>query len=203
VSHSPRAIIRYSLAYFFPEPRIPDRPFEEVIRGRRSRRNFTGGSLRLSTLGSLLFGAIGETGQFVTGYDGDSPVTGSLRSIPSAGALHPTRIFTVILQEGELPRGVYNYDVQGHALELVRSLGDSEFGPLFEAFPIRPLVDIEEASAMFFVSSMPIIEKIISPQIVPVRPWNEAESDLLRELMPELQENGIIEPNLETATKDG
>jgi SagB-type dehydrogenase family enzyme len=136
-----------------PEPRIPDRPLGEVIRGRRSGRNFTGGALGLSTLGSLLFGAIGQTEQILAGYDGDSPVTGSLRSIPSAGALHPTRIFTVLWQEGELAKGVYNYDVEGHALEFVRSLDDSELEPLFEAFPIRPLVNIEQASAIFFISS--------------------------------------------------
>jgi bacteriocin biosynthesis cyclodehydratase domain-containing protein len=43
----------------------------------------------------------------------------------------------------------------------------------------------------------PIVEKILSPQ-GSVRPWNEAESDLLTELIPELLENGIIEPNPET-----
>jgi bacteriocin biosynthesis cyclodehydratase domain-containing protein len=37
-----------------------------------------------------------------------------------------------------------------------------------------------------------IIQKILSPSTLPSRPWNRAESTLLRELMPQLRENGIV-----------
>jgi bacteriocin biosynthesis cyclodehydratase domain-containing protein len=40
-----------------------------------------------------------------------------------------------------------------------------------------------------------IIERILSPQVVPTRPWNQVESEVLRELMPELRENGILDLN--------
>jgi SagB-type dehydrogenase family enzyme len=136
------------------EPTIPDCPFGELVRNRRSIRSFAANPLRLVDLGSLLFGAVGETGQIVTGYIDDRPFTASLRSIPSAGALHPTGIFVVILQEGELARGVYHYDVPEHSLECVRSLGDSELQQLFAAFPIHPrVVDLTHAAAILFVST--------------------------------------------------
>jgi SagB-type dehydrogenase family enzyme len=137
-----------------PEPAIPDRPFGELVRNRRSQRGFSTNPLRLSDLGSLLFGAIGETGRIITGYMDDRPFTASLRSIPSAGALHPTGIHVVIPQEGELARGVYHYDVPEHALECVKSLSDSELERLFAAFPIHPrVVDLTHASALLFIST--------------------------------------------------
>jgi bacteriocin biosynthesis cyclodehydratase domain-containing protein len=48
-----------------------------------------------------------------------------------------------------------------------------------------------------------IIEKILSPQVLPPRPWNQTESDLLRELIPELQENGILDSNDGTQLRNG
>ena len=48
-----------------------------------------------------------------------------------------------------------------------------------------------------------IIEKIVSPQLVPMRPWNQAESEVLKELLPELQENGILDASVESQTANG
>jgi SagB-type dehydrogenase family enzyme len=137
-----------------PEAIIPDRPFSELIRGRRSRRSFQRRALGLQELSCLLFCALGETDRLTTGFEDDRPVEASLRSIPSGGALHPTRIFAVLLQQGELAPGVYHYDAPEHGLELVSLLFDSEVEALFAAFPIHPaIVNIAEASALFFVTS--------------------------------------------------
>src|SRR5580692_2748419 len=38
-----------------------------------------------------------------------------------------------------------------------------------------------------------VIEKLLSSHGVPARPWNESEAELLREVIPELQQNGIVE----------
>ena len=74
-----------------PEPVIPDRPFSELIRSRRSCRRFGGSSLTLPQLSALLFGAIGETGRLTASFEDGRPVEVSLRSIPSGGAfpIHP------------------------------------------------------------------------------------------------------------------
>jgi SagB-type dehydrogenase family enzyme len=137
-----------------PPPVIPGRPFDELVRSRRSSRTFGGDPLGVNELRSLLFGAIGETGRIITAHDDGRPVIASLRTIPSAGALHPTGIFTAILRPGALVRGIYHYDVAEHSLEVVKSLGDSDYEELLAAFPIHPqMVDLAFASAIFFISS--------------------------------------------------
>jgi SagB-type dehydrogenase family enzyme len=137
-----------------PEPTIPDSPFSELVRGRRSRRNFRRHPLALRELSSLVFCALGETGRLTTALEDEGPVEASLRSIPSGGALHPTRIFVASLQHGDLAPGVYHYDAPKHGLELVTLLFDSEIEALFAAFPIHPaVVDLAEASAIFLVTS--------------------------------------------------
>jgi SagB-type dehydrogenase family enzyme len=137
-----------------PEPTIPDSPFSELIRGRRSRRNFLRCPLALPQLSSLLFCALGETGRLTTGFGDDRPVEASLRSIPSGGALHPTRIFVALLQGGDLARGVFHYDATEHSLELVKPLFDADIDALFTAFPIHPaVVDLGEASGIFFITT--------------------------------------------------
>ena len=45
-----------------------------------------------------------------------------------------------------------------------------------------------------------IVEKIVSPRRVPARPWNQAESEVLKELLPELQENGILDASVGAET---
>jgi bacteriocin biosynthesis cyclodehydratase domain-containing protein len=47
-----------------------------------------------------------------------------------------------------------------------------------------------------------IIGKVLSPQVLPARPWNQTESDVLRELIPQLQENGILDSNDGTQVKN-
>lgn len=137
-----------------PRPVIPECLFGDLLRARRSVRKFARTPLGLSSVGSLLFGAIGETGRMEVGSSEEEPVTVSLRSIPSGGGLHPTAIFATILQEGELARGVYHYDVPEHSLELVKALGEEESERLLGALPMHPyVVDLSHASAIFFICS--------------------------------------------------
>jgi SagB-type dehydrogenase family enzyme len=138
-----------------PEPTTPGRPFNEVLLDRRSDRTFGGIPLGRSGLGSLLFGAIGETGRIITGQEDDRPIYASMRSIPSAGGLQPTRVFVAIVKQGELDCGLYHYDAPQHALEVVKPIDEDGFEALFAAFPIHPkVVDLTQAAAIFFVSSI-------------------------------------------------
>jgi SagB-type dehydrogenase family enzyme len=137
-----------------PEPAIPDRPFSELIRSRRSCRSFGGSALTLPQLSALLFGVIGETGRLTVSFEDGSPVEASLRSIPSGGALHPTRAFVVVLQQGQLAPGVYHFDVQEHALEFVKPLLEPDIDTLFAAFPIHPdAVNLAQAAGIFFITT--------------------------------------------------
>lgn len=137
-----------------PEPAIPEISFAEVVRNRRSRRSFECRALALQEIGSLLFGALGETGKLAAGLEDEIPVNVSLRSIPSGGGLNPTRVFLVALPEGDLPAGIYHYDAPDHALEQVKPLSDQTHEALFAAFPIHPqVVDLSRAAAIFFITS--------------------------------------------------
>lgn len=137
-----------------PEAAIPDRPFSDLIRSRRSCRSFGGSALTLRELSALLFGATGETGRLPAGSQDGRLIEVSLRSIPSGGALHPTRVYVAVLLRGELDPGVYHFDVQEHALEFVRPLLGPDIKTLFAAFPIHPdPVNLAQASGIFFITT--------------------------------------------------
>jgi len=137
-----------------PAPAIPNVAFSELVRGRRSCRDFDGGPLSLPQMSAILFGALGETGQLTLPDENGQPVPVSLRSIPSGGALHPTAIFVATLRPGDLAPGVYHYDVPEHALELVRPLTEADIAALLAAFPVHPeAVDLGLASAICFVTT--------------------------------------------------
>ena len=137
-----------------PEPTIPDRLFSELVWRRRSARDFARRPLALTELGTLLFCALGETGRLTADSEDDHVVEASLRSIPSGGALHPTRVFAVILQSGDLGCGVYHYDAPEHSLEFMKPLGGPEIDALFATFPIHPqVVNLAEGSGIFFITT--------------------------------------------------
>jgi len=133
-----------------PKPRIPDRSFATIVRDRRSRRHFDRRAIVADQLSALLFCAAGESGHLPTG----SKPEVSLRTIPSGGALHPTRVFVAVLQAGDFARGLYHYDVPDHELEFIKPLSDPDIEALFAAFPIHPdTVDLSECAAIFFLST--------------------------------------------------
>jgi SagB-type dehydrogenase family enzyme len=143
----------YPLRPSFPMPpaTIPDRSFSELVRCRRSCREFERRPLTLAEASTLLFCALGETGRLTAGVENQEPVAVSLRSIPSGGALHPTRLLAVVLQAGDLANGIYHYDAPVHSLELVDALPEQQSKALFAAFPVHPLViDLGQAAALFF-----------------------------------------------------
>ena len=141
-------------AISLPKPAIPDHSFNDLLRRRRSIREFSGEPLCLSEVSSLLFGAIGETARTMIRTDEDCSVSVSLRSIPSGGALHPTGIFVASLRESDLPRGLYRYHVPEHSLECVKTINGSGSEDLLAGLPIHPyVVDLTGASAIFFITS--------------------------------------------------
>ena len=138
-----------------PQPLVPNRSFADVLQARRSCRDFGESPLDLPDLSFLLSCALGETDRATaSGDDEQLPVAISLRSIPSGGALHPTRIFSAVLKGGDLALGIYHFDVSGRSLEMVRSLTKPDIQTLYAAFPIHPqVIDLERAAAVFFISS--------------------------------------------------
>jgi putative peptide maturation dehydrogenase len=99
----------------------------ETLRRRRTTRSFDpNGEVSLDELSALLF--------HVFGAESYAEVEGELailhKTSPSGGGLHPTEAYPLIRRVAGVEPGVYHYDVQRHALELVAGLPDEEVGEL-------------------------------------------------------------------------
>ncbi len=92
---------------------------EDVIRRRRSIREFSGEALELEELAKLLYFSYGITGTL------QSEVPLPLRAAPSGGALYPLEIYPVVFNVQGLDAGIYHYNVKSHQLELLQ-LGSFE-----------------------------------------------------------------------------
>jgi SagB-type dehydrogenase family enzyme len=90
-------------------------PLGGAMRGRRSARAFTGAPVDAMDLSALLFYAYGQ------------PDPDDLRRLtPSGGGLFPLEVYLAVMQGGDLGRGLYHYDVRGHALERIAHAGPVE-----------------------------------------------------------------------------
>ena len=108
-------------------------PFGNVIKSRRSRRNFNGKAIPLVDLASLLFYAQGETG---AGRITDFPENTflfteeekslSFRTAPSGGGLFPVHLTLYLNRVKNIERGIYQYIPEHHALFHVKSLENQE-----------------------------------------------------------------------------
>jgi SagB-type dehydrogenase family enzyme len=107
----PGAVDRVELG----EPQFPaGDSLWELLKNRRSRRNFIPEPMSLNELNCLLW-----SGQGITADMGDY----QLRTAPSSGALYPIETYLVVNDVDGLEPGLYHLDVKGWALEALR-LGD-------------------------------------------------------------------------------
>ena len=117
------SVLAIILGLFFPSPpasaadlvRLPPPVLkgpvsvEEALQRRRTVRNFASRGLSLAQVSQLLWSCQGITDPR------------GLRTAPSAGATYPMEIYLVAGERGvaDLAPGIYRYQPQGHALELV------------------------------------------------------------------------------------
>lgn len=83
-------------------------PLWEVIRRRRSRRNFQDKPLPKENLSQILWATQGITAQAM-GHE--------LRAAPSAGALYPVETYCIVHHVQNIEAGIYHYAVREHQLE--------------------------------------------------------------------------------------
>ncbi|RKY31331.1 MAG: nitroreductase [Candidatus Omnitrophota bacterium] len=89
---------------------------KDALNQRRSCRDFKEQAVELNTLASILWAANGEK------FDS---VTQATRTVPSAGAIYPLRLYLLTGKGGtdQLKEGLYRYQPKEHSLELI-SEGD-------------------------------------------------------------------------------
>ena len=90
--------------------------FWSVLRRRRTRREFTGSSVPLETLSTILRWVWGAWGHEDGGL---GPVV--LKTSPSGGARHPIEVYTLALRVDGLASGLYHYRPYDHTLGLMRA----------------------------------------------------------------------------------
>lgn len=128
----------YALKHFPIRP--PDqhggRPLWEVIAKRRSIREFSRQSITFSELSQLIWATQGITSK-VYGFD--------FRASPSAGALYPIETYIVANRVGEIPPGLYHYNVKEAQLILLK---EGHFGSDLQYAGLGQEM-LEEAACVF------------------------------------------------------
>lgn len=105
-------------------PRVPltlDRPFGEVLTGRRTHRDFTAQPVSLTELATVLHYTFGPM-HFV---DGREFGTLFLRTSPNGGARQELECYLAVRNVHGLAPGIYHYRAENHSLELL----DPELDP--------------------------------------------------------------------------
>jgi len=93
------------------------RAFKRIVLRRRSVREFTGAPMSLNNLTNIIFNACGITGIMTLTFG----IEQKARAVPSGGALYPLELYVVSHRVEGLAPGVYHYNVEKHALELLTS----------------------------------------------------------------------------------
>ncbi|HMJ97059.1 MAG TPA: SagB/ThcOx family dehydrogenase [Thermoleophilaceae bacterium] len=126
----------------------------EAIRRRRSSRHFTGDSLGLVELASVVRSAAGVTARAKVQVPGDGEATLAFRAVASGGGLFPVDLHVVALRIRRLEGGVYRYDP--HVDQLIRTHEPHELPPLLDSFAIfEDALTLRRAAAIFLLVGHP------------------------------------------------
>jgi SagB-type dehydrogenase family enzyme len=97
----------------------------DAVERRQSVRVFADAGPSADQLGELLFRTARIRSQREVRGAGDVRYTVSERPYPSAGSLYELDLYLTVDRCADLPRGIYHYDPEGHALTLINeSAGD-------------------------------------------------------------------------------
>ncbi len=127
-----------------PTPQRISTVFSETLLSRRSRRDYSGGSISPSQLSALLQHACGITGH-TAGY-GYTRLP--LRSFPSAGGLQAPEVYLSVQAVESISPGLYHYRPMDHVLE---SLRPGEYGRILRNMTLgQPWM--ETAAVVFMIT---------------------------------------------------
>jgi putative peptide maturation dehydrogenase len=131
-----------------PAPR-GGRDLYRVLAERKTQRVFDRTrALELGDLSELLY--------YVYGCHGLSAIGAKLsvvkKTSPSGGSMHPIEVYPLVMRVGGLERGLYHYDVAGHALERIQTLSLGEAESLAAAAAAGQMY-VRDAAALFLLTA--------------------------------------------------
>mgnify|MGYP000411434079 CR=1 FL=1 len=101
---------------------------DSLIQNRRSIKQYTGDSVSLAYVTSIVKAGVGITGESEVSIGKQTSTSLSLKAAPSAGGLYPVELYIVSLNIDELEKGIYQYNshedclVKIHQQETVHKL---------------------------------------------------------------------------------
>lgn len=91
---------------------LPDLTLDDILKKRKSIRNFSEKPINKQQLSFLLWASTGIQREEL-GFE--------FRTAPSAGALYPVETYLVLNNVKEIPKGVYHYSIKDHSLEELKT----------------------------------------------------------------------------------
>lgn len=117
---------------------------ENLIKSRRSQRQYTGDSISLQYTASIIKAAMGITTTNEVSIGVNASTSMSYRAVPSAGGLFPIELTLVALNVDELEKGIYQYNPSEDSL--VKLHDSASVDALLECFSVpEELISIQRA----------------------------------------------------------
>lgn len=119
-------------ALALPSPKRFRAPLSGVILARRSIREYSGESIKLADLSTILYYGDGVSGELpIRNIPIKSNTLGKhhaikLRTAPSGGGLYPLDIYLLVIRVEKLESGVYLYSPLNHNLKKIKSITEKE-----------------------------------------------------------------------------
>ncbi|MBA3537314.1 MAG: SagB/ThcOx family dehydrogenase [Tatlockia sp.] len=118
---------------------------ENLIKNRRSIRHYTGDSVSLDYVASIVKAGIGVTSTCEVSLGKNSSTSLSLKAAPSAGGIYPVELYLVSLNIDKLEKGIYQYNPSEDCL--VKLYQHETVNKLLECFSVtEDLISIKRAA---------------------------------------------------------
>jgi SagB-type dehydrogenase family enzyme len=117
---------------------------ESLIKNRRSIRHYTGDSVPLEYVASIVKAGVGITSESQVDLGKNSSTSLSFKTVPSAGGIYPVELYIASLSVDKLEKGIYQYNPLEDCL--IKLYKDGAVDRLLDCFSVpEELISINRA----------------------------------------------------------